>query len=260
MPELPEVELVRRHIKAMCLKRRIDSLEVLDSAILDGVSIEQMHGELDGHEFTRAERHGKQLFLKIGKGWMTVHLGMTGNLTCMGAEHIPPRFTRLHVHFLDGGGLIYEDMRKFGSIGLARTLSSFIEERGLGPDALNIDEDEFIDRVSRHKRNIKTVLLDQSVLAGVGNLYSDEILFQCKIHPLALSSSLSTMQMQCLHREMQRILKKSIQVMTDFDRLPKDYMLKNRRPSAHCPNDHGPWQTIKINGRTTYLCPRCQRF
>jgi formamidopyrimidine-DNA glycosylase len=259
LPELPEVELVRRSIAAHCLHRPISTLEVLDEGILEKTTSQRLRRALIGRSFGKIERHGKQIFIKIEKGgWLTVHLGMTGDLICSSDQVGPPRFTRMLVHFEDGGNLVFQDMRKFGAIGLTRSMNGFIKEKGLGPDALAISAEEFVGRASEHGRHIKTVMMDQTVLAGVGNLYSDEALFQCQIHPLTRSNTLSEGQLLCLHEKVQEVLGISIELGTDFGRLPEKYLLRDRRAGSRCPRGHGPLQTIKVNGRTAYLCPECQ--
>jgi formamidopyrimidine-DNA glycosylase len=151
-------------------------------------------------------------------------------------------------------------MRKFGAIGLTPSKASFLERKRLGPDALAIEREDFVERTSRHRRPIKTVLLDQSVLAGVGNLYSDEVLFQCGVHPLALADGLKEDRLSCIHRNLVIVLGSSIDARTDFDQLPEGYMLKARHTSSRCPKGHGPWHTMKVNGRTAFFCPQCQRL
>ena len=185
---------------------------------------------------------------------------MTGALLFLENGQDPPRFTRVRLDFEDGASLVYEDMRKFGAIGLTPSKSVFLERKGMGPDAMEIKREEFIERASVHRRSIKTVLLDQSVLAGVGNLYSDEALFQCGVHPMAQADELSEDRLGCIHKNLVSIMDRSIKVGTDFDSLPDGYMLKTRHPTSHCPKGHDTWHTMKVNGRTAYFCPRCQRL
>ncbi len=252
---------MRRDIEASALGHIIASVKVLDIGVLDDVTADGLSRALTGRALTRTDRHGKQLFFRIGRGrWLTVHLGMTGNMMVLEGRQDPPRFTRVRFDFEDGASLVYEDMRKFGAIGLTSSKSAFLERKRLGPDALEIKREEFQERVSMHRRSIKTVLLDQSVLAGVGNLYSDEALFQCGVHPLAPADELSEDRLGCIHRHIVGIMDRSIKVGTDFDRLPEGYMLKARHPTSHCPKGHGPWHTMKVNGRTAYYCTRCQRL
>jgi formamidopyrimidine-DNA glycosylase len=261
LPELPEVELVRRQVEASALGRIIAIVNVLDIGVLDEVSAEDLEWALTGRALTRTDRHGKQLFFRIGKGgWLTMHLGMTGGMMFLEGGEGPPPYSRVQFDFEDGASLVFADMRKFGAIGLTPSKSSFLRRKRLGPDALAIERGDFVDRAGRHRRPIKTVLLDQSVLAGVGNLYSDEVLYQCGVHPLALADGLGEDRLGCIHRNLALVLRSSLDVGTDFNRLPEGYMLKDRHPSSPCPKGHGPWHMMKVNGRTAYFCPQCQRL
>ena len=239
----------------------MESLDIMDEGILEKTTSDQLSNALLEKAFTKVERHGKQLFLKIESGkWLTVHLGMTGDLMCSDPAEEPPRFTRMLIEFKDGGHLVFQDMRKFGAIGLTVSKKKFLMDKHLGPDALAISREDFVERTSMTGRHIKTVIMDQSVLAGVGNLYSDEALFQCRIHPLTRSNMLSMEQLHCLYEHIQEILRVSIGLGTDFDRLPERFLLRDRRPSSRCPRGHGLLQTMKVNGRTAYLCPECQEL
>jgi formamidopyrimidine-DNA glycosylase len=185
---------------------------------------------------------------------------MTGYLMFLERGEGPPLYSRVRFDFEDGGSMIFADMRKFGAIGLTPSKEAFLKMKRLGPDALAIERGDFVDRAGGHRRPIKTVLLDQSVLAGVGNLYSDEVLFQCGVHPLALADGLGEDRLGCIHRNLAIVLRSSLDVGTDFDRLPEGYLLRARHPTSTCPKGHGPWHTMKVNGRTAYFCPRCQRL
>ncbi len=230
---------MRRDVDASALGRIIASVKVLDTGVLEDVSADGLRRALTGRALTRTDRHGKQLFFRIGRGrWLTVHLGMTGDLILLENGQDPPRFTRVRLDFEDGASLVYEDMRKFGAIGLTPSKSAFLERKRLGPDALEIKREDFMERASLHRRSIKTVLLDQSVLAGVGNLYSDEALFQCGVHPMALADELSEDRLGCIHRNLVNIMDRSIKVGTDFDSLPEGYLLKD--PPSNLPLSQRP--------------------
>ena len=150
------------------------------------------------------------------------------------------------------------DQRKFGAVGLYRSESELLEAKSLGPDALTIPLAMFIERVGNRHRAIKTVLLDQSLLAGVGNLYSDEMLYQCKVHPATRSMDLNTRQLRCLHKAMVDVLQRSLDSGSDFDQLPSNYMLRSRTMGGRCPRCSSAWSTLSVNGRTAYFCPKCQ--
>jgi len=259
MPELPEVEIVRRYLEERALGKRIDSVKVIDASILEGVTTRKLIDPLVGKCFTAARRHGKQLFLQVDGGFLTAHLGMTGDLISIESESPLPRFARVVVGFQGGERLVFEDMRKFGAVGFVKSTSSLIMSKGLGPDMLLVREKEFLGRVRRHRKAIKTVLLDQRVVAGIGNLYADEALFQSGIHPSTSASDLTDGEVERLCRNVRRVLKRSIQVRTDFDRLPRTFLLRSRIEGGRCPRGHSSLKSIKVGGRTTIYCPRCQR-
>ncbi|HVO77520.1 MAG TPA: DNA-formamidopyrimidine glycosylase family protein [Methanomassiliicoccales archaeon] len=261
MPELPEVELVRRRLERSVLDRRIEKVTVLDLKRLDGTTLNQLQEGLVGKEFVKASRIGKQLFLETGNGVMAVHLGLTGDVVVGRVGEDEPRFARLLVDLEDGSRLVFEDMRRFGRIGFARDVDEIIERKGIGPDVMTVSSLRFADKVRRYRRAIKSVLLDQSVFSGVGNLYADEALFQAGIHPLAQASSLDVEEARKLHRDIKRVMSRSLSVESDFDALPKTYLLRNRREGEKCPGIPGArLKVIVVGGRTTVFCPAKQRL
>jgi formamidopyrimidine-DNA glycosylase len=242
------------------LNRPIQSVEVLDDGVLQKVDAGAFQIGLIGRSMTTVGRQGKQMFIGLDDGsFLTIHLGMTGDLI-IDEDGSAPRFTRIALHFAGGMSLFYLDQRKFGAVGLIGSVDKFVAEHRLGPDALCINRSEFIERTSSRRKAIKSVLLDQAVLSGIGNLYADEALFQAKIHPETRADTISRKKMADLHRHIGRILRISIAASSDFDALPDGYLLKNREEGAECPRGNGPLAMTKVGGRTTIYCPRCQRL
>lgn len=258
MPELPEVEMVRRYLEERCQGRRIERVKVLDEGILDGVTRSAFVHAIQGREIIEASRHGKQLFLDLGATLMTVHLGMTGDLLLLEEGERPPSHMRVLLTLEGAAHLAYDDPRKFGAIGLTCSRADFVTGHRLGPDALSISKREFVTRVKRSRRAIKSVLLDQHVLAGVGNLYADESLYQARVHPLLPADQLPQASLERIWAEVRRVLKTSIKVSTDFRLLPQSFLLRNRVAGSPCPRDNGSLHSLKIGGRTTIFCPACQ--
>lgn len=260
MPELPEVEQARRYLEKNALNRRIRSVEVFDGGILQDVDAMTFEQVLGGHSLTTAGRRGKQMFLGLDDGtFLTVHLGMTGDLT-VDRDDQAPKYSRVAFRFEDGTSLFYSDQRKFGALGLVGSVDQFVAEHRLGPDALCINRSDFIERVSAHRKAIKAVLLDQSVLSGIGNLYADEALFQARLHPAKRADTISHRRLADLHRHVGSVLRGSIAVSSDFAALPEGYMLKDRTEGARCPRGNGSLAMIRVGGRTSIFCPRCQRL
>ncbi len=155
MPELPEVEQARRYLEKNALNRRICSVEVFDSGILQGIDGATFRQVLGGRSMTTAGRRGKQMFIGLDDGsFLTIHLGMTGDMT-VGPDDSAPRYSRIALRFDDGTSLFYADQRKFGAIGIVGSVDQFVAEHRLGPDALCINRSDFIERVSAHRKAIK---------------------------------------------------------------------------------------------------------
>ena len=261
MPELPEVEMVRRRLDSNCVGKRIVKVDVIDDGILDHISASRLAKALKGNTIVSVRRIGKQLFVEIESGKvLTVHLGLTGDVDCPPTLPDGERWMRFALGFDDGTALAYYDLRKFGAVGLATSIDDFVKRRKLGPDALSITENDFLARVSAHKKSIKSVLLDQHIVAGIGNLYADEALFQARLHPLTNASKIQARRLRLLHEVLLAVLRASIAVETDFERLPSGYLLRERRKGAPCPRGNGHLVSIVAAGRTTILCPRCQRL
>ncbi|MDD1771159.1 MAG: hypothetical protein LUO79_08765 [Methanomassiliicoccales archaeon] len=261
MPELPEVELVRRRLEAGVLGGKITKVRILDEKRLDGTTAKRLRDELTGREFLRAGRIGKQLFLETEGGVLAIHLGLTGDVIIDRSEDETPRFARLVVELEDGRRLVFEDMRRFGRIGFATGIDEIVERKHLGRDVMTVSSRIFAEKVRRHRKAIKSVLLDQSVFSGIGNLYADEALFQAGIHPLTAAALLDEVELRELHRCVKRVMGRSLAVGSDFDSLPSTYLLRNRREGERCPGMHGArLASITVGGRTTIYCPKKQRL
>lgn len=256
MPELPEVETFKRYIERTSLRRPMVHLDVRNDLIIRGIQRMDLIDAVEGGELLSARRHGKWLFLELsGGGWLTWHFGMTGRPVFFEGE-FEPRFARALFRF-QHGALAFVDPRMLGRLGLTGSPDEFIKERRLGPDALDITLDRFVETFRSSRGPVKTVLMDQRKLAGVGNLYSDEVLFQCRLDPPRDVRSLSEQDLVCMHRAMRRVLKRSVLVGTDFDLLPRSYLLRVRGRGARCPRCGSVVQTVKLGGRTSYYCPGC---
>lgn len=260
MPELPEVEQARRFLERKALNRKILSVDVLDDGVLQGINAVTFRQDLTGRSMTIAGRRGKQIFIGLDDGsFLTIHLGMTGDLGIETGEIIP-RFSRIAFRFEGGTSLFYSDQRKFGAVGIVGSIDQFVKEHGLGPDALCIGLSDFMERVSGHRKAIKSVLLDQGVLSGVGNLYADEVLFQARVHPATSADSLSRRKLTEIYRQIGDVLRASIAVSSDFVSLPDGFLLRAREEGAECPRGNGLLAMTKVGGRTTIYCPKCQRL
>jgi len=169
MPELPDVELFKRHLDATCLGQSIRRVIIGDTRILAGVSASELAQRLEGARITESLRHGKHLLVHLGPpGWLTVHFGMNGSLRHFEDGEDDPPYDRLCLDFADGHHLAYVNPRLLGRVGLARDAAEFIAAERLGPDALNprFDLAAFERTLAGRKRNLKSVLMDQEVVRG----------------------------------------------------------------------------------------------
>ncbi|HEU5161615.1 MAG TPA: DNA-formamidopyrimidine glycosylase family protein [Thermoanaerobaculia bacterium] len=260
MPELPEVEIYRRRFEACALRRRIEGLEVTDERILHRTTERALRAGLAGERFLATRRHGKHLFARASGGaWLYLHFGMSGDLHC-GSE--VPRFSRFIVRFRDGELLAFQDMRLFGRVGLLADPDGFIDEKGLGIDPLDpsFGYELFEESVASRRGSIKALLMNQSILAGLGNLWVDEILFQTGIDPRARAEGLPASSRRKIFDAMRRILRTAI-ARQEADRpMPPSYLIENRSSEARCSRcGKGRLRRVVVAGRTTYFCPAHQR-
>ncbi|RMD63750.1 MAG: hypothetical protein D6826_04135, partial [Alphaproteobacteria bacterium] len=213
MPELPDVEYFRCILERHGLRRTIADVVVADPRIVDGSTVKTLQGALCGTRLSTARRHGKHLFARIaGDGWLTMHFGMTGALVPVVKAAPAPRFERLRLDFKNATALAFVDPRRLGRVGLSARIEDFIAAHGLGPDALDPDLTAagFAERVSARRGGIKAILMNQEVVAGVGNIYADEILFQARIHPATPRQALDAARLAHLYRAMREVLETAI--------------------------------------------------
>ncbi len=256
MPELPEVEMARMLVQDRLNGKRVASLQVKDHKMLTNGSERTMREAFIGRSVGDAHRHGKNLLVRIGDDHLFIHLGMSGSLHLVDDRETTPH-ERLRLG-LDEGALVLDDPRRFGRFGLYHRLEDLLTERDLGPDALTMSDKVFVSQMAGRRGSIKPLLLDQSLIAGVGNLYADETLFQEHLHPATKADTIPEANMARLGKRVRKVLEASISVRTEFSRLPEGFLLRDRREGAACPRCSTELAAIRIGGRTTILCPECQ--
>jgi formamidopyrimidine-DNA glycosylase len=260
MPELPEVETFKRYLDDTSLHQRITSVEVRDAYVLKRVSARELDRRLKGRRFENAHRHGKHLFVRAGdKLWLRLHFGMTGSLEYLKRDEQTPKTARVLFDFANNGRLAFDDQRKFGEIELIEDVDEFLQRRGLGPDTLKISLSEFKAIVGKHRGAVKAILLNQQLIAGIGNLYADEILFRACMHPATEAARLSDRDLTRLFRATRYVLEKAIALKTDFNRLPKSWLLTHRGKRGRCPRCGRTLRSATIGGRTSWFCAHCQK-
>lgn len=259
MPELPDVEMFRREA-AKALNQRIMAADFGNTKLVKA-SRKDLNEHLIGKAFTTATRVGKNLYLAAADGsGLAMHFGMTGSLQYTGAGDQDPKYLIFSLKLENNHKLQYESRRKLGSIHFSKNIHNHIAEQDLGPDALDIKKRDFLEKIKSSNTMIKVLITDQSFIAGIGNVYADEILFQARIHPRQKASQLSHKMMEGLYEQTQNVLKTAISKQADVKKLPGKYLLPLRKKQGKCPVCEGNLQQLKISGRTTFFCPSCQKI
>ncbi|WP_457559475.1 Fpg/Nei family DNA glycosylase [Candidatus Harpocratesius sp.] len=267
MPELPEVEIYRRYLEKTSLNQPIHHIEIRDAKILRVPNPEVFAKSLVRIQFKKVSRRGKYLFIHLSSGEILLfHFGMTGNLRYDSITKLQEldakitRFDRIRFHFQSNRVLSFISQRKFARIELWDSINDFINKRKIGPDALNITFPQFSRAIQSSKRPIKAILLDQHRIAGIGNLYADEALFQSKINPLILGSQISEAQIKKLHEVIQNILQIAIDHNAQYGEFPSNFFLHARVINGKCPICGKELEKRIVGQRTTIFCACCQPF
>jgi formamidopyrimidine-DNA glycosylase len=281
MPELPEVETVARGLRQAILGRRIISVTLGKTDFIDDPVALERH--LPGRRIEAVDRYGKFMLLRLSAvngetrvvtngdaapASLLVHLGMTGQIAPSPAGQPLEKHTHVCMLLDDGRELRYTDARRFGRIAYLTKALLAEELTGFGADPLEVSKEEFADRICGRRARIKALLLDQSVLRGVGNIYADESLWKAKIHPARVGANLSRKQAHTLRRVLQDILRKaillrgsSISDFLDVEGEPGEYQRHHRaygREGKGCYRCKTPVRRAIVAGRSSYFCPRCQ--
>jgi formamidopyrimidine-DNA glycosylase len=281
VPELPEVETVARGLQKTILGRKILSVALGKTDFIDDPAALEQH--LPGRRIEAVERFGKFMMLRLslpelsrnGKpaaddvsACLLVHLGMTGNLASRAADEPHEKHTHVWMALDDGRELRYTDPRRFGRIAYLSGEAIPAELQRFGADPLLVTVEDFTPRVRSRSSRIKALLLDQTVLRGVGNIYADESLWRAKIHPAKRGSALSVQQATELRRVMQEVLRKAITLrgstIADFedgDGQPGAYQKHHRaygREGHPCQRCDAIIRRTIVAGRSSFYCPHCQ--
>jgi formamidopyrimidine-DNA glycosylase len=265
MPELPDVEFFRRQVERTCRGRTIHGLRGLDRRLLQDVSPKQLTARCTGARITGTLRHGKHLLIQLGRaGWLTLHFGTNGSLSYVAATEPAPAFVRLWLDFADGNHLAYINPRRIGGIGIASDPKAFVAMHRLGPDALDskFDFSRFAAALRGRRRDLKSILMDQALCAGIGNIFADEILFQAGIRPTTSGAALDQATLRRVFRALKEVLRATVKrgagAEQRIDRLPAGFLIPQRHKSGRCPRCGRLLKATTLSGRPTYFCVRCQ--
>jgi len=259
MPELPDVEVYRRYLDSTALHQEIAGVEVRAARILEGISVAGLKRGLKGRSMEATRRRGKYLFAELDNGkWVLMHFGMTGDLTYQKDLEEEPPHSRLLITFSNGFHLIYISQRLLGKVSVLADVEKFIKEKELGPDVLEIEYETFRDALKRGRGFLKTTLMNQKLFAGIGNVYSDEILFRTRLHPETEVRNLDEGHIKKLFNKTKEVMESAIESGADPKKFPRSYLLPHRREGEKCPYCKDRVTRIKISGRSAYFCPACQ--
>ncbi len=271
MPELPEVETVVAELRPHLTGRRILAADVLWPRTLASPDIATLVERLQGRQVIGLGRRGKHILIQLDSGdVLIIHLRMTGRLEIVAGDSAGRAGPHVRAWFDLSGGecLVFTDARKFGRIWLVRDPAEVLGL--LGPEPLDWDFDatRLAERLRGHRVAVKALLLDQSVIAGIGNIYADEALFIAGIHPLRPGSSLSDQEIAHLHDAIRQVLREAIsqQGTTLRDYRPpyglegasQNQLRVYQQTGRPCPRCGSPIECIRVTQRSTHFCPHCQ--
>lgn len=266
MPELPEVESFKRYFENTSLNKKIIDIKCRDKNLIKGISFKDFRRRLIGKSFKRASRRGKFLIIETKRSdeRLVMHFGMSGGFYYEKKKIDPggeDRFSRLFFKFKNKDVLHWLDMRKFGKVYLVKDPKQIRLIGQMGPEPLELSKIDFLKLLRAHNhKNIKAFFLGQRDIAGIGNIYSDEILFQTQTDPGRKIKTLDSNKRARLYRAMVKVLKEAIEIISASGEFRPSWLLSHRGEDRRCPRDRGHRLKRKIiAGRATIYCPICQK-
>jgi formamidopyrimidine-DNA glycosylase len=252
---------LKQYVDATSLHQQIETVEVHSQQMLEGLDAQQLRDRLQGRTFEGTRRHGKYLFVALDDGdWLVLHFGMTGDLKYYKNVEKEPEYDQILFHFANGYHLAYVMPRKLGEVRLVGEPARLIQEKDLGPDVLADDFgfQTFRQILEGQRGMIKSRLMDQHLMAGIGNVYSDEILFQAGVHPRTPVKELDADDLRLVFDRLKKVLHVAIDHHAEPAQYPDNYLTPYRGTDHECPKCGGPIERIEVAGRAGYFCPRCQ--
>ncbi len=270
MPELPEVETVRRTLAPHVIGRRVTAVEVRERRLRQPVQ-PGFEACLLGRAFRDVGRRGKYLLFELDdEQTLLAHLGMSGSLHLRGREAALAPHDHVFIEIDASEVIVLNDPRRFGMMRVG-AVTEFAELRQIGPDPLSTrrNADDWRREVRRRRMPIKSLLMDQRFLAGIGNIYANEMLFEAGIRPRRMASRLSRLELERLEGAMHAVLYKAVELggssISDFRDArgqPGYFQIHHAvydREGAPCPRCAAPIRRVVLSGRSTFYCPNCQR-
>ena len=269
MPELPEVQTVVNYIRPILIGEKVKSITPLWPKVFHNFSDRDLQKKINGEKIIEVLRRGKFIVIQFKKVIMAIHLRMTGKVYYLNKNNSISKHTTALFTFESKNQLVFDDVRKFGRLYLYNSLEPL--NKCLGPEPLSNDFslDLFSGLLKGRKRNTKALLLDQSVLAGLGNIYVDESLWKSGIHPNSISNVIPAFRVKKLYKNIKNILTDAINkngtTIIDFSvngesgKYTNDLQIYNRNKldCFHCKNKI---TKIRVAGRGTHICLKCQKI
>jgi len=270
MPELPEVETIKNELMPNIVGRRVTGVTLCWEGIVRQPSAEEFHSRLIGQTIIGLGRRGKYLIFSLNGGEaLIIHLKMSGSLLLNPAPDVPDKFIRAIIHLDKNCRLYFRDPRKFGVMWLVEDINSVVGKLGPEPLEASFTPQVLLERLAKRQVPIKALLFDQGLIAGIGNMYADEALYDAGIHPLRPGKSLSQEEVERLHRSIKEVLfsaigNKGASVDTYFrpggelGTAHFEFRVAHGLGGKFCPVCGTPIERIVVRNRGTYFCPHCQ--
>ena len=272
MPELPEVETIRLSLMKKLTGRTIKGVEVHYPRMVELQTVDELQRSITGKTIERLERRGKYLLLRLSEDLvLALHLRMTGQLTVQPADHPVADATYFLLRLDNDTELRFRDQRKFGKVFLFASdrLPAALVKMGPEPLAEEFTQELLRERFAGHKLAVKKALLNQEIVAGIGNIYADEALFVAGIHPARPVDSLSEAELDRLHQAIRQVLQEGV---ANRGTTKRDYLDGEGNPGSYqnmlrvygrkgmpCPQCGAPVAKMNFGGRGTHFCPLCQK-
>ena len=267
MPELPEVQTVVNSLSD-AIGKKISQVTVNWKNVVYNLNSDSVNHKIKNNKIIDIYRIGKYIIIKLDDRYIAFHLRMTGYLYLSKNKPKKNKYLRCYFKFNDNTFLFFEDMRKFGGFYLLRNIKQLEDKLGIDPFESKFCYKWLIENILKKNRMIKPLLLDQSFICGIGNIYTDEILWKSKIHPTKITSDLKKNEVKALHGNILRILNKSLKyhgttiINFKFDNMKTggygSYLNVYGKKGEKCKRCSHLISKLKIASRGTYVCLNCQ--
>jgi formamidopyrimidine-DNA glycosylase len=271
VPELPEVEITINELRPFVIGRKISLAEVFTERTIAQPIASEFSRQIAGQTIQAVARRGKFLVFELDGGWFwIVHLRMTGSMLLKPAGQNENKFLRVLVSLDNQTAINFRDPRRFGKMWLVKDIAEVVGKLGIEPLTVEFSSSVLTSILKRKGIPVKSLLLDQTLIAGIGNMYADEALYQARIHPQRPANSLRHSEIVRLHSAIQSVLHQGIEnkgASTDSFYRPDgvrgaahlQFKVAHRK-GAQCPRCGGTIERIVVGQRGTFYCPKCQKM